>query len=76
MVADSEDVGRWSAVDLPTLLLQGADTWEPMPATMDRLAAALPRVQRVVWPGQMHFATSTAPDLVAGPLHRFLAAQE
>jgi pimeloyl-ACP methyl ester carboxylesterase len=28
------------------------------------------------WPGQMHFATTTAPDLVAATLRRFLAAQE
>jgi pimeloyl-ACP methyl ester carboxylesterase len=76
MAADSEDVRRWSAVGLPALLLQGAETWDPMPATMERLAAALPRVERVVWPGQMHFATSTAPDLVADTLRRFLAAQE
>jgi len=47
-----------------------------MPATMDRLAAALPRVDRVGWPGQLHFATSVAPDLVAGTPRRFLAAQE
>jgi hypothetical protein len=26
---------------------------------------------RVVWPGQSHFATMTAPDLVAGALREF-----
>ena len=74
MAADDGDVDRWRAVEPPTLLMQGADTWDPMPATLDRLAAALPRVERVVWPGQAHFATSTAPGLVADTLRRFLAA--
>ncbi len=76
MAADDGDVGRWAAVEVPTLLMQGADTWDPMPATMDQLAATLPRVERVVWAGQAHFASSTAPDLVADTLRRFLAANE
>ena len=76
MAADDGDVGRWSAVSLPTLVMQGADTWDPMPATMDRLAAALPRAERVVLAGQAHFATSTAPGLVADTLRRFLADHE
>jgi len=39
------------------------------------VSAALPQVERMVWPGQAHFATATAtaPDLVAGTLRRFLA---
>ncbi len=76
MAADDGDVGRWSAVSVPTLVMQGGDTWDPMPATMDRLAAALPRAERVVWAGQAHFATSTAPGLVADTLRRFLADHE
>ncbi len=76
MAADDGDVGRWSAVSLPTLVGQGADTWAPMPATMDRLAAALPRAERVVLAGQARFATSTAPGLVAGTPRRFLADHE
>jgi pimeloyl-ACP methyl ester carboxylesterase len=76
MAADDADITRWSAVRLPVLLLQGADTWAPMPATMDRLATALPRVERVVWAGQSHFASSTAPDLVADTLRGFLAAHD
>ena len=62
-----------SAVTVPTLLMQGADTWEPMPSTLDALAAALPDVRRISWPGQSHFVTSTAPDLVADALRRFFA---
>jgi pimeloyl-ACP methyl ester carboxylesterase len=72
MASDSEDLARWAAVDPPVLLMQGADTWEPMPRTIDGLARALPHVERVIWEGQMHFAASTAPDLVADTLRRFL----
>ncbi len=72
LAADTEDLDRWSAIALPVLLMQGAATWDPMPATIDRLARALPNAGRVIWPGQMHFATSTAPDLVADTLQRFL----
>jgi pimeloyl-ACP methyl ester carboxylesterase len=76
MTADDGDIARWSAVSRPALIMQGADTWEPMPATIDRLAAALPTAERVVWAGQAHFATSTAPGLVAATLRRFLAEHE
>jgi pimeloyl-ACP methyl ester carboxylesterase len=74
MAADSLDLRRWSTVSLPTLLLQGGETWEPMPSTMDALAAALPRLTRVTLPGQAHFATHTAPGLFAAALLDFLAA--
>jgi len=71
LAGDSTYTARWSSITVPTLLLQGADTWEPMPTTMDALAAALPAARRVVWPGQSHFATMTAPDLVAAALSEF-----
>lgn len=70
---DSTDPARWSSITVPTLLLQGADTWEPLPTTMNALAAALPAARRISWPGQSHFATMTAPDLVADALREFLA---
>jgi pimeloyl-ACP methyl ester carboxylesterase len=70
---DSPDPARWSSITVPTLLMQGADTWEPMPTTMDALAAALPPARRVSWPGQSHFATMTAPGLVADALRDFFA---
>jgi pimeloyl-ACP methyl ester carboxylesterase len=70
---DSADPSRWSSIAAPTLLMQGADTWEPMPTTMMALADALPTARRVIWPGQSHFATMTAPDLVAGALDEFFA---
>ena len=72
MTADSLDVGRWSAVSLPTLIMQGGETWAPMPAAMDALATAMPAATRVVLPGQMHFATHTAPELFAAELTKFL----
>jgi pimeloyl-ACP methyl ester carboxylesterase len=70
---DSTDPARWSSIAVPALLMQGADTWAPMPATMNALAAALPGAHRVSWPGQSHFATMTAPALVADALLAFFA---
>ncbi|XVV15726.1 alpha/beta fold hydrolase [Actinoplanes sp. CA-131856] len=66
------------AADLtvPTLILQGADTWDPMPASMDALAAALPHAHRISWPGQSHFAPSLAPELMATALRNFWTDQE
>lgn len=70
--ADTLDISRWAGADVPVLLMQGADTWAPMPATMDALAGTLPRVSRAVWRGQSHFATHTARELFAETLRRFL----
>jgi pimeloyl-ACP methyl ester carboxylesterase len=72
MAADELDLGRWTHVDIPVLLMQGAETWEPIPARMDALAAALPLVTRAVLPGQSHFASHTAPALFADTVRRFL----
>ncbi|WP_320778850.1 alpha/beta hydrolase [Streptomyces sp. CRN 30] len=73
MAADTADVERWSAVTVPTLLMRGADTWQPMPETLDRLATALPDVVLTTFPGQTHFAPSLVPDVVAAEITRFLA---
>jgi len=73
LARDTPDLGRWAAVDRPVLLTSGARTWPPMPATMEALAAVLPDVEPVVWPDQSHFATSTAPDLVAATMRDFLS---
>ncbi|MEV4811821.1 alpha/beta fold hydrolase [Micromonospora avicenniae] len=73
LAEDGTEVGRWSAIAVPTLLMQGADTWEPMPTTMNALAEALPRARRIIWQGQSHFVTMTAPDLVANALRAFFA---
>jgi pimeloyl-ACP methyl ester carboxylesterase len=40
---------------------------------MDALARSLPHAERVVWQGQTHFASNTAPDVVADTLRGFLA---
>jgi pimeloyl-ACP methyl ester carboxylesterase len=68
MTADSPEVTR---IGGPVLLLQGSDTWAPMPATMDALAGSLPKATRAVLPGQSHFATHTAPELFADTVRRF-----
>jgi pimeloyl-ACP methyl ester carboxylesterase len=73
MAADATDTDRWSTVSPPTLLMRGADTWSPMPQTLDRPASALPQVTVMSFPGQMHFAPSLAPDTVATEIARFLA---
>lgn len=73
LAADSADVGRWSTVTVPTLLMRGADTWQPMPETLDRLANALPHVTCTTFPGQMHFAPSVVPEAVAAEITRFLS---
>jgi pimeloyl-ACP methyl ester carboxylesterase len=74
LASDSPAVDRWSSIMLPVLLMQGADTWEPMPATMDALAEAIPHARRISWPGQSHFVTMTAPTLVADALSEFFGS--
>jgi pimeloyl-ACP methyl ester carboxylesterase len=73
MAADTADVRRWSAVTAPTLVMGGADTWQPMPETLGRLAAALPRATHTAFPGQTHFAPSVDPAPVAAEIARFLS---
>jgi pimeloyl-ACP methyl ester carboxylesterase len=73
LAGDGTDLTRWSSITVPTLVMQGADTWEPMPTTMNALARTIPRARQIVWPGQSHFATMTAPALVADTLRRFFA---
>lgn len=76
MAADTEEVARWAAITIPVLLIQGGETWAPMPATMNALADVLPKATRVVLPGQSHFATHTAPELVAAALREFLLTHD
>jgi len=70
MAADTLELGRWRKIEVPVLLMQGGDTWAPVPEALEALAAVLPTVERVVWPGQSHFVTATAPDLVADALRQ------
>ncbi|GAA2602775.1 alpha/beta hydrolase [Dactylosporangium fulvum] len=73
LAGDGTDLTRWSSITVPTLLMQGADTWEPVPTTMNALAKAMPQARHIIWPGQSHFVTMTAPALVADTLRRFFA---
>ncbi|WP_040790299.1 alpha/beta fold hydrolase [Nocardia paucivorans] len=72
MIADTTYLDRWSTVTTPTLLMHGADTWQPMPETVERLATVLPHATLVTFPGQTHFAPSTSPETVAEAIGRFL----
>lgn len=72
LVYDTSYLDRWSSVTTPTLLLRGADTWHPMPETIERLAAVMPNARLETLPGQTHFAPSTSPAEVAGHLADFL----
>ena len=74
MAADTLDISRWARLGVPVLLMQGSETWAPMPATMDELARALPEAERAVLTGQAHFATHTAPAMFADALRGFLHA--
>lgn len=74
MAADDGGADRWSAIGVPVLLMQGGQSWSPLPEGMDALAAALPRAQRVRFEEHSHFAIRTAPDLMAAALQEFLDA--
>jgi pimeloyl-ACP methyl ester carboxylesterase len=68
---DDRDVTRWSAITLPTLILQGGRTWSPVPEGVEALARALPHAERVTWPDESHFVTATAPGLFAAAVAEF-----
>lgn len=72
MIADTTYLERWSSVTTPTLLMRGADTWQPMPETVERLATGMPHARLETFPGQTHFAPSTSPETVARALAEFL----
>ncbi|NLU75939.1 alpha/beta hydrolase [Streptomyces sp. HNM0575] len=72
MAADTADVRRWSAVTTPTFLMRGADTWQPMPKTLDHLATTLPHVTLATFPAQTHFAPSAIPEEIASAIADFL----
>ncbi len=68
---DDRDVARWSAITLPTLILQGGQTWSPVREGVEALARALPHAERVVWPDESHFVTATAPGRFADAVADF-----
>jgi pimeloyl-ACP methyl ester carboxylesterase len=65
LASDVRGAAQWADISLATVLLEGTETWDPMPLTMNELAAVLPAVTRRSLAGQSHFATHTAPDLFA-----------
>ncbi len=69
---DDRDVARWSAITVPTLILQGGQTWSPVPEGVEALAEALPHAERVRWPDEAHFVTATAPGLFAEAVAEFV----
>jgi pimeloyl-ACP methyl ester carboxylesterase len=73
LARDTIDIGRWSFINVPVLLMQGGQSWAPLPDGMDRLALAIPHAHRVIWPDQSHFATATVPSRVAAAIQSFIA---
>jgi pimeloyl-ACP methyl ester carboxylesterase len=67
---------RLSALQTPTLVLQGEVSAAWMRASTQALARALPHGQLAILPGQDHFAMREAPKLLADELIRFLLASE
>lgn len=74
MAHDTVDMGRWGRIEVPVLLLQGGQSWSPLPEGMQRLASELPHAQRVIWSDQSHFATASVPARVAEAIQHFLDA--
>nr|ATG29331.1 xylanase [uncultured microorganism] len=66
---------RVRTLRIPTLLLVGGETTTYYRGTAATVAAALPNVQTVELPGQGHGAHTTAPQLLAAEILRFLTVE-
>ena len=66
------DARPFAAVTVPTLLLTGALSWDPLPRSAGVLQEVMPGAETVVWPGQSHFANMLDPALVADTIRDFL----
>ncbi len=65
-------IERYATLELPTLLIEGADSPTHLRKRLADLAATLPNVERVVTlTGQGHVAHLTAPDLLADVIRSF-----
>jgi pimeloyl-ACP methyl ester carboxylesterase len=64
-------IDRYAAVDVPVLLLGGERSPAQLRASLDALAAVLPRAELVVLPKQGHVATVRAPEMVAAVIAEF-----
>jgi pimeloyl-ACP methyl ester carboxylesterase len=67
--------GRFEELQLPTLLLLGSESPALFQQAIEALHMALPRSEVVVLQGQHHNAITSAPELFAGEVVRFLRAQ-
>lgn len=67
---------RLSALQTPTLVVQGEVSPDWMRASTQALAKALPHAQLAILPGQGHFALLEAPELLADESISFLLASE
>ncbi|MGI5132556.1 alpha/beta fold hydrolase [Pseudonocardia sp. CA-107938] len=63
----------WHGIDVPVLLMAGADSWPMLQRSTAALQAALPHAELVPWPGQTHFANLLDPGLVAVTIREFIA---
>jgi pimeloyl-ACP methyl ester carboxylesterase len=68
------DPVRFEKIATPTLLLLGGESPPNVQAATRAIAAALPRAEVVVLPGQGHVAMDSAPDLFVSEVLRFLHA--
>jgi pimeloyl-ACP methyl ester carboxylesterase len=68
------DIGSFSAVKAPTLLLLGGASPPFFKSALDKVQMALPDTRLVVLPGQTHVAIDTAPDLFAREVLAFLTS--
>jgi pimeloyl-ACP methyl ester carboxylesterase len=73
LVAHGFDPARYASLDVPVLLLAGADTHDALHHVMRELQAHLPRAEWVTFEGQGHMAHVLAPDAFAGTVLEFLA---
>ena len=64
--------GRLEGIDVPTLLLWGADDPFAPLAGAERLAQRLPQARLEVVPGTGHFVYDDAPDVAATAVAAFL----
>jgi pimeloyl-ACP methyl ester carboxylesterase len=73
LVAHGFDPAPYASLDMPVLLLAGADSRDAMHAVMRELQARLPRAEWVAFEGQGHMANLLAPDVFAETVLEFLA---
>ena len=69
------DPERFGDLEVPTLLLLGADSPAAFEEAEKAVAEALPNARVVVMPGQGHVAMDTATDLFTTEILRFLEAR-